>query len=227
MFPNNADPINYLIREFHFERYLEIGVCGYQDKKDAGETWHRIRIAHKDGVDPAGNPANYHMTSDDFFTSINDDVMWDIIFIDGSHHYAQVKRDAANSLKHLAPGGIILMHDVYPHPALLKGKPPYEDIFSHIWCAIADLSITRDNLDFYVYEMIRADGTGSIQGMGIIKKTDEKRKCAIVSEYTPGKKLNWSVVDKIKYKIFDRVLDKESFEEEFHVIAEKQKQGTS
>jgi hypothetical protein len=36
---------------------------------------------------------------------------FDLVFIDGNHHYKYVLSDTANALKHLAPNGVIVWHD--------------------------------------------------------------------------------------------------------------------
>lgn len=54
------------------------------------------------------------VTSDDFFNIIKEDVKYDIYFIDGLHEAEQVYRDIQNCLKHLSPGGTIVLHDVNP-----------------------------------------------------------------------------------------------------------------
>lgn len=36
---------------------------------------------------------------------------FDLVFIDGNHHYEYVKRDTENALRHLRPGGIVAWHD--------------------------------------------------------------------------------------------------------------------
>lgn len=41
----------------------------------------------------------------------------DVIFIDGSHEAKQVESDIRYSLKFLAPGGLIVVHDTYPPDA--------------------------------------------------------------------------------------------------------------
>jgi predicted O-methyltransferase YrrM len=43
---------------------------------------------------------------------------YDLIFLDGSHAHNDVYREVAAAVTHLAPGGIILLHDYYP-----GGKP--------------------------------------------------------------------------------------------------------
>lgn len=66
------------------------------------------------------------LTSDDFFeeekkasSGIGGAVdrslrKWDIIFIDGLHEAEQVYKDIQNSLRHLNPGGTIVLHDANP-----------------------------------------------------------------------------------------------------------------
>ena len=38
---------------------------------------------------------------------------FDVIFIDGLHHYKQCQKDCINALKFLKANGIILLHDYY------------------------------------------------------------------------------------------------------------------
>ena len=59
----------------------------------------------------------FHRTSDDYFDLIRLRRKFDIIFIDGDHHEAQVLRDIYNSLKHLSEGGTIVLHDCNPPTA--------------------------------------------------------------------------------------------------------------
>jgi hypothetical protein len=106
--------INYLISKYGLSNYLEIGVL-------KGDNIRKVNAPNKDGVDPGAErhiapEVNYKMTSDDFFDSIkNDDQkIYDIIFIDGLHHADQVRKDIYNAVRHLTPGGFILMHDCNP-----------------------------------------------------------------------------------------------------------------
>ena len=106
--------INYLISKYGLSNYLEIGVL-------KGDNIRKVNAPNKDGVDPGAErhiapEVNYQMTSDDFFDSIkNDDQkIYDIIFIDGLHHADQVRKDIYNAVRHLTPGGFILMHDCNP-----------------------------------------------------------------------------------------------------------------
>jgi hypothetical protein len=106
--------INFLIDEYNFKDYLEIGVA-------FGTCIRNVKAQNKDAVDPVVEPnvrcpeINYEMTSDDFFKlEETKDKFYDIIFIDGLHHSDQVDIDIQNSLKHLREGGFILLHDCNP-----------------------------------------------------------------------------------------------------------------
>lgn len=131
------DIINHLIKQNNYKSYLEIGYY-------KGWSFDRVECEVKAAVDPnpckdsdqqsyeygswicdKGEVYSYsppitkclHVihkeTSDEFFERIGD-VKWDIIFIDGLHKSEQVDRDIQNALKHLNPGGTIVMHDCNP-----------------------------------------------------------------------------------------------------------------
>ena len=96
------DIINAFIKKYNYVNYLEIGVR-------KGENLREVIAEHKDGVDPGVESTltpetNYPITSDKFFELIhNHDIKYDIIFVDGLHHAAQVHKDIINSLNHLKP----------------------------------------------------------------------------------------------------------------------------
>jgi hypothetical protein len=105
---------------FNNPNYLEIGVS-------EGATFHNVTAAQKVAVDPRfrfdvsavekNNPeASYHpVTSDEYFGSIIEETeKFDVIYIDGLHTFDQTLRDFANSIAHLATGGIIVIDDVLP-----------------------------------------------------------------------------------------------------------------
>lgn len=129
------DILNHLIKENNYKNYLEIGYY-------KGWSFHAVKCQWKDAVDP--NPSRdpeevaaeygqilqatggieeysfiHKMTSDDYFKKLAEremdpPIMYDIIFIDGLHESQQVDRDIQNALKHLSPGGVIVMHDCNP-----------------------------------------------------------------------------------------------------------------
>lgn len=114
--------IQYAVDRLAARTYLEIGV-------DQGEAFCAVRAPIKIGVDPvAAAPAvqaevkrpgssYFSIGSDQFFERHAAQVLAggaDVVFIDGLHTYEQTHRDIHNALTHLAPGGVILVHDCLP-----------------------------------------------------------------------------------------------------------------
>jgi len=152
-----TDIINHLIKKNNYKRYLEIGV------RDPESNLNLIDIEHKDGVDPAGR-CNYPITSDDFFEQLDENVKYDIIFIDGLHLDYQVEKDITNSLKHLNDGGTIVMHDCSP----IKEEHQVEEYVlgttwnGTTWKAYVKFRMTDENLNMCVVD--------TDHGVGIISK---------------------------------------------------------
>jgi hypothetical protein len=77
-----TDIINYLIERYNYNSYLEIGVQFPHSNYD------KIVIKNKTGIEPFAitdllNKGIVELTSDMFFKSLEDNVKYDIIFIDG------------------------------------------------------------------------------------------------------------------------------------------------
>lgn len=109
---SRCDIINYFIESRKYTKYLEIGIF-------KGEVIENVICENKMGVDPSPICSKETLdkyiiktTSDNFFELLDDNDKFDIIFIDGDHHYYQVIKDIHNSLKHLSENGIILLHDI-------------------------------------------------------------------------------------------------------------------
>jgi len=103
---NRTEVIQRMIDFRGFKTYLEIGSYRNENVKN-------LKIERKVTVDPDPDAyANYQMTSDQYFA--DNDEKFDIIFIDGLHEHSQVWRDIRNSLEHLNPNGVIVMHDCMP-----------------------------------------------------------------------------------------------------------------
>lgn len=152
-----TDIINHLIKKNNYKRYLEIGV------RDPESNLNLIDVEHKDGVDPAGN-CNFPITSDDFFEQLDENVTYDIIFIDGLHLDYQVEKDITNSLKHLSEGGTIVMHDCSP----IKEEHQVEEYVvgttwnGTTWKAYVKFRMTDENLSMVVVD--------TDHGVGVITK---------------------------------------------------------
>ena len=187
------DLIDYLIKKYDYKDYLEIG-C------DRDQLFSRIKLENKIGVDPYSG-GNVRKTSDDFFLENNK--TFDLVFIDGLHTYAQVKKDILNSVKFLNTNGIILVHDCLPDTMSKQAVPRYKMQWNgDVWKAIVDLR-QNPELDIYTCEMD--------QGIGIIKKKNNTSILKLSTE-----------IDKLKfkdyfnnYKEYMRVINLDEFKKKF------------
>jgi hypothetical protein len=108
---HSATPLQvmqYTVDLYNRPHYLEIGCA------EAEENFGPIRDLGLDValcVDPKQG-GTHRMTSDDFFLQNN--LMFDIIFIDGLHTGMQVYKDVFNALRFLNEDGIIFLHDCNP-----------------------------------------------------------------------------------------------------------------
>lgn len=135
-----TDILNHLIKSRGFTRYLEIGL-------HKSVNFDRVTCDYKISVDP--NPdchAVFCKTSDQYFKIIEKwAVFYDLIFIDGLHHEDQFMRDVDNSLKHLAPNGLIVCHDCNPVNELYQRVPRESKIWNgDVWKGIVKLRQRHD-----------------------------------------------------------------------------------
>lgn len=118
---NKHDVIQLIINTNKFERYLEIGTANLG-------CFNRTECKYKVGCDPRTSPENseyrklYSITSDEFF-KMNAE-RYQIVFIDGLHHYEQLVMDILNSWNVLEPGGFIVSHDCMPMNESTAGRSP-------------------------------------------------------------------------------------------------------
>ena len=133
-----TDLINFFIEAFGYTSYLEVGVKGEQ------KNFVHIKCERKEGIDPNGC-TTHKMTSDEYFDTVGRDIKWDLIFIDGLHERAQVKRDIENALLHLNENGTIVCHDVNPRESWLLG----EAYCWNAWEAFAELRTERDDIEMH------------------------------------------------------------------------------
>jgi len=144
------DIINALIKRYGYQRYLEIGVEG-------GEAFSNVQCALKHGVDPFSVNATFRIPSDDFFDMINEDVEYDIVFVDGLHVEDQAQRDIENSLLHLSEGGVIVVHDC--NPPTEWHQRSYEEFLQHYspwngttWRGFVNLRASRPDIEMCVID---------------------------------------------------------------------------
>ena len=145
-FPKNIfrwDLIQHIIDKYSYENYLEIG-C------DKDQSFSKIKIKKKIGVDPISG-GTIRDTSDNFFKYNKQ--KFDIIFIDGLHHYEQVSRDIKNSLNILNKDGFILIHDCLPRSIAHQAIPRYRGSWNgDVWKSLVELR-TNPKLDTYTCQI--------------------------------------------------------------------------
>jgi len=127
--------INFFIKKFNYNSYLELGV------KDPRNNFNEINCEFKEGVDIDLNAnATYTMSTNEFFNTVGKNKTWDIIFIDADHKKEQVLLDFKNSLYRLNKGGTIIMDDVNPTDSKLL-VPKF---CNNAWEAFAEISKRKD-----------------------------------------------------------------------------------
>ena len=179
------DILNYLIKKYNYQSYLEIGV-------NTGVNISRINLDYKISVDPGIENKNlykdisYKLTSDEFF-KINTET-FDLIFIDGLHESSQVIKDIDNSLKILNSRGTIMMHDCFPNSEAAQ--------IPHRVCA----QWNGDVWKAFAYYRKRSDLTMitciTDEGLGIIKKGNQE-------PYELPSNLNWKYFCKNAKKLMN------------------------
>jgi hypothetical protein len=161
---NHKNIIQSLLDSYPNKNYLKIGVA-------SGKNFAAINARYKVGVDPipprelveksVNENCIYHSkTSDDFFAAADKNgIKYDVIFADGLHEYEQTYRDIVNALDHLAPNGVIVVHDCKPESEIMALPPRMysivdrelkkKDNFSwtgDTWKAIVDLRSFHNDL---------------------------------------------------------------------------------
>ena len=156
-FYNRHAFINKAISQYKDCKYLEIGV-------DLNQVFNSIPLKSdkKFGVDPFRG-GNYRMTSNEFFQKYNH-LKFNVIFIDGLHHYEQCQRDCLNSIKSLEDGGIILFHDFLPKSPFEENVPRKQSTWTgDVWKLGVQLTYS-ENCDFFI--------SNFNHGIGILKVED-------------------------------------------------------
>lgn len=140
---NHTYIINYLIKHFKLESYLEIGVGNPNDNFNLINCKFKESCDPYDGIDEFDNQHDvsfltYYMTSDEMFKINNN--KYDIIFINGLHEGNQVIRDVYNALQHLNYNGFIVIHDCLPDKYETQLYPRQTSCWTgDVWKAIPTL----------------------------------------------------------------------------------------
>ena len=158
--------INCLIEAFGSEvSYLEIGV-------ETGKTLFTVDATTRVGVDPfpafsrqdLPSDVEFHAkTSDVFFQELEPSRSFDIVLVDGLHHWQQALLDIQNSFTRLEPGGIVLVDDVLPvdevsaHPsetfarqARRDGVVKHDFWYGDTWKALLAIDLFVPQIQFVV-----------------------------------------------------------------------------
>lgn len=153
---NHTEIINALIKKFGYKSYLEIGT------QRRANNFDKIKCEGKMCIDPDPNSdAILHMTSDEFFDQNN--VGYDVIFIDGLHEATQVHRDVVNAYCCLRPGGTIVVHDLLPTDEPMQRVPRETKVWTGDgWKSWVKCRRLNDELEMFV---IDAD-----HGCGVIRE---------------------------------------------------------
>ncbi len=146
-----TDIINHLINEFDLNIYLEIGL----DNPEGN--FNNVKCQFKHSVDPffeSDHVKNYDMSPDKFskamekltFRMISDEffnttsMKYDLIFVDGLHTERQAGKDIINALKHLNPGGFVVVHDCLPESEGAQKVPRTQSEWNgDVWKCIPEL----------------------------------------------------------------------------------------
>ena len=165
------------------------------------ELFSKIKCEKKIGVDPFSG-GNTRMTSDDFFKQNKE--KFDCIFVDGLHHYDQVKKDIENSINCLNENGILLVHDCLPISISAQSIPRTEVNWNgDVWKSFVEQR-TKENLDCYT---IFAD-----HGVGVILK--RKNRSLLNLNIKNFKKLKFIYY----YKLHQEIMNTIKFNELIKII---------
>ena len=151
--------VNFLISKKKYKNFLEIG-C-YRD-----DLFSKVIAEARTGVDPVSG-GNVRKTSDDFFRENNNE--FDLIFIDGLHHYNQARKDLENSLNCISEKGLVMLHDCLPINIFNQSVPrvDFERWNGDVWKLIFQISENPE----YELNVVKID-----HGIAILKKKQYQQK---------------------------------------------------
>lgn len=185
------DLIKLALQTTGAKSYLEIG-C------DKNQIFSQLTVEDMVGVDPARG-GNMRMTSDEFFEQ--NTKTFDVIFVDGLHHYDQVSRDIANALSVLNAGGIIIIHDMLPENEIQACVPFNETAknkwLGDVWRLAFDLS-NRSDVNF---NLVLIDC-----GCGVLTKGSQEPSNIAATESWDFYKNNWQRLPLVSFDEISHML---------------------
>lgn len=159
------DILNSLIDKFSYSSYLEVGT------QNPHSNFNKIKCKNKISVEPFPkfDGIDFIGTSDEYFNQLDKNEKFDLIFIDGLHHYEQVLKDIDNSLNHLNENGSILCHDCLPHTERMQLREDHGGEWTgDVWQAMFTLMKTRNDIKLRVID--------TDYGCGLIRKETQDIK---------------------------------------------------
>jgi SAM-dependent methyltransferase len=140
---NRIAVVNKLLSKKPDPAYLEIGCA-------SNALFNSVLARNKVGVDPAEG-GTVRKTSDAFFADNRE--TFDVVFIDGLHHYDQVRRDVINAIKFLNPDGWVALHDMLPRTWLEHHVPRINGMWTgDVWKVAFELAET-EGIDFKILKI--------------------------------------------------------------------------
>jgi hypothetical protein len=166
-----ARRINALAQKLSAQTYLEIGV-------DKGLTFTAINVPERTAVDPefrfdttplTNDKTHFHQQSSDQFFAMNEALgAFDLIFIDGLHHFEQVVRDLSNALMHSHAGSVIILDDTKPNDVYSAIPSANDTMKFRRLAGIEDFSWHGDvyKIVFYIHDFWPSLNYRTIVGSG-------------------------------------------------------------
>jgi predicted O-methyltransferase YrrM len=172
-FRSKAELINFLIAKYGYKSYLEIGIRN-------GANYKLIDAKEKTGIEPYPvywDDSMVNVTSDAFFSTATKS--YDVILIDGDHHYTQVLKDLTNSLAFTKKGGCILLHDAL---SCKSSNPKHPTNYIGVWRVVSEImaGIIFKDSDFRIATLDMDRGTVLIDQIGSYKREPLKINCSHV-----------------------------------------------
>ena len=202
--PPRVSIIQSELDRFSSARYLEVGIFdGLVFLNVEAETkvavdpeiriprLRRLRASMRTGV------AIHEVPSDEYFSQLEPQTFFDVVFVDGLHLYEQALRDTENALDHLADQGVILIHDCNPTAEAVASRDPDEAVRNghrawcgDVWKAVVHLRATRSDLEVSVLD--------TDFGIGIVRRGNSNVSLD----------LDLSVIEELEYADLDEHREK-------------------
>lgn len=128
---NHTAFFDFMLSWIRPENYLELGV------RDGGNfvtvAKHCVKAVGVDIIPPRvtiqPNMEYHQSTTDDYFNTLSDDTMFDVVFIDADHSYEQSLKDFLNVKDRVIEDGFIFFHDTYPYDPSMMDVGQCNDVY--------------------------------------------------------------------------------------------------